>query len=128
MAIFRKGDDHIEGRERALELDPELAAAPGDIRRLRRLGKQTLVAGGQSRKETILDLFDGAAEFDSRELQAGLLRFPTEAFQERAPPGEGGMGQRAAVQKEQVESHEADGQVRAGEQVDLLAAEALLKF
>src|SRR5216684_8537990 len=128
MAVFGDGDDHVERGEWALELHPELAAAAGNVRRLRRFGEQTFVAGVEGEKETVFNFLDRAAKPGAGELQTGLLDFGYKALQEEAALGERSVEQGAVIEKEQIEGHKTDRHLGAGEEIDLLAAEALLEF
>src|SRR2546423_1606723 len=128
VAIFGEGDHDIERGERALELHPELPTTPGNVRRLGSFGEQAFVADGESLEETVLDFFDAAAEFGAGVLQQRLLGAGEKLLQQKAPLRERRIEQCAVVEKEQVESHEAYWQLLAREEIDLLAAEALLEL
>src|ERR1700739_3771941 len=128
MTVFGDGDDDIEGGERALELHPELAAAAGHVGRVGRFGEEAFVAGVEGEEKTIFDFVDRATELGAGELKSGLFGVGKKALEEQAALREGGVEQNAAVKEEQIEGDEANGNLRAGEKIDLFAAEALLKL
>src|SRR2546423_9382799 len=126
VAVFGEGDHDVERGQRTLELHPELAAPAGDIWGFGRFGEQAFVADGESLEKTVFDFFDAAAEFGAGELQQRLLGVGEKAFENQAAFREGRIEEGAAVEKENIESDEADRQVLSREEIDLLAAEALL--
>ena len=128
VAVFGDSDDDVERGEGALELHPKLAATAGDIGRFGRFGEQAFVASADRKEEAIFDFFDRVAEFGTGELEGGLPDRGKKALQEEAALGKRSVEQGAAVEEEQVEGDEADGNLRAGEEIDLFPAEALLEF
>src|SRR5437763_16295668 len=126
MAVFGEGDHDVEGGQRTLELHPELAATAGNIWGFGSFGEQAFVADGQRGQKTVFDFFDAAAEFGAGELQQRLLGFGEKALEEQTAFREGRIEEGAAIEEENVEGDEADRQVLAREEIDLLAAEALL--
>src|ERR1700719_46176 len=128
MAVLGDGDDNVEGGKGALELHPKLAAPAGNVGRLGCFCEQALVASFEGEEEAIFDFFDGVAEFRAGELEAGLLGGGEQAFEKQAALGEWGFEKGAAIEEEQVESDEADGDLGGCEEIDLFAAEALLEL
>ena len=82
--------------------------------------------GGE--EKTIFDFVDRATDLGAGELKSGLFGVGKKALEEQAALREGGVEQNAAVEEEQIEGDEANGNLRAGEKIDLFAAEALLKL
>src|SRR5271165_2156420 len=61
VAIFNSGDHHIQGCERLFQLEPVATTASRGVRRIRDLGDDSFMTGGEGIAKCHGDIFGGAA-------------------------------------------------------------------